>query len=174
MSSPEVSQQAPVTIRWAISTEYPEIAKVEKRCFGEALPQEDWKGEKGKKYITTRRIAVIKNPESGQEQIVASILYRFGQNRVVKKYNGYTRIIGVAVLPKYRRRGIGSQLVNAIVPKQQFPRHPDAPIRHHRLWTIIHNPPDHVIAFFEKNGLKTTRCSKTGYVVMELMAEYGY
>lgn len=98
-----VMQKLDVQIRWSIRRDMPEILAIESECFGYDMWTED-------DFIQClKQRNCIGMVAEHNERIVGYMVYEL--------LKGSLHILNFAVHPNYRRRGIGSQLVEKLVAK---------------------------------------------------------
>lgn len=130
--------------------DFPEVVEIENVCFkkGEAateqalkerinnIPDSFFVAEWDKKLI-----GFINGPVTNQQYITDDLFLHVDKN---PSTGGHQTILGLAVLPEYRKRGIGSKLLSHILKKA----------KEQKRKTITLTCKEMYIPFYEKNGFQ--------------------
>jgi len=87
-------------VKWMVRKDMPHVLRIEKESFEQPLTEEDFV------KILRERNVIGMVAKSGTGEVLAFMLYELLENKF--------RLLDFAVGAKYRRRGIGRQLLNAM------------------------------------------------------------
>jgi len=100
-------QRLRVHIRWMIRRDMPEVLEIENRSFEFPWLEEDF-------IRCLRQRNCIGMVADYEDQVVGFMIYELHKTRL--------HILNFAVLPEFRRRGIGKQMVSKLIGKLSFQR----------------------------------------------------
>jgi ribosomal-protein-alanine N-acetyltransferase len=92
----------PIHVRWCIRRDMPEVYAIENASFDDPWPEEDF-------VRTLRQRNCIALVAEHDEKIVGFMVYELHKTRL--------HILNLAVHPDFRRRKVGSSLVNKLIGK---------------------------------------------------------
>lgn len=129
---PQGTQKLCVHIRWMIRRDMPEVLDIENRSFEFPWSEEDF-------IRCLRQRNCIGMVAEFDERVVGFMIYELHKNRL--------HILNFAVRPEFRRRGVGTAMINKLVGKLSLQRR-------NRILLEVRETNLEAQLFFRENGFR--------------------